>query len=139
MRQLVGYLRFDSEAELVLLNEIWSRDALFTNYLLAQQKLLAKHREGATVTKRYDRAQTPHQRARAHEGVSDEARAALETTFATLHVAALYDQIQNLVAQLEHVALTKGLAPIRRVHTAFNHPLHPEVLDEAMNQSSRRI
>lgn len=43
---------------------------LFTNYLLAQQKLIEKHRHGAKVTKRYDRAQTPYQRFSAHTAVT---------------------------------------------------------------------
>ncbi len=139
VRQQVGYLRFDTERELTLLNEIWAFDALFTNYLLAQQKLIEKHRHGAKVTKRYDRAQTPHQRASAHVEIADAGRSAMDAVFADLHLAALYDQIQNLALELEHVSLTKGLAPIRRVNKAFNKPLHPEVLDEAMNQASRRI
>ncbi|HUX05579.1 MAG TPA: transposase family protein, partial [Acidimicrobiales bacterium] len=37
VRQLVGYLRFDTTAELELLNRIWALDGTFTNYLLAQQ------------------------------------------------------------------------------------------------------
>jgi hypothetical protein len=50
------------------------------------------------------------------------------------HVAAaLHDQIETLTTQLEKVALTKGLAPIRRVNKAFNRPLHAEVLYEATN------
>jgi hypothetical protein len=35
---------------------------LQTNFFSPQQKLTEKHREGAKVTKRYDRAQTPYQR-----------------------------------------------------------------------------
>ena len=139
MRQLVGYLRFDTEAELDLLNRIWSLDGIFTNYLLAQQKLVGKHRHGATVTKRYDRAQTPYARALGHDVVSDVARHTMATTFASIHVASIHDQIQRLTAELEHVALSKGLAPVRRVNRAFNQPSHPEVFDEAMNQASRRI
>ncbi len=138
VRQQVGYLRYDTDRELELLNQIWARDALFTNYLLAQQKLVEKHRNGAKVTKRYDRAQTPYQRAGAH-ALSDDARAAMDAAFAGLHLAALYDQIQALTTELEHVSLTKGLAPTRRVNRTFNRPLHPEVFDEAMNQASRRI
>ena len=139
VRQLVGYLRFDTEAELDLLNRIWSLDGIFTNYLLAQQKLVEKHRHGATVTKRYDRAQTPYARALGHDVVSNMARHTMATTFASIHVASIHDQIQRLTAELEHVALSKGLAPVRRVNRAFNHPSHPEVFDEAMNQASRRI
>ena len=139
VRQLVGYLRFDTTPELELLNRIWALDGLFTNYLLAQQKLVEKHRHGAKVTKRYDRAQTPYTRALAHDGVGEASRTTMDATFAGVHMTSIHDQIQSLTAELERIALTKGLAPIRRVNRAFNQPSHPEVLDEAMNQASRRI
>jgi hypothetical protein len=139
VRQLVGYLRFDTAAELSVLNELWTLDGLFTNYLLSQQKLIEKHRHGAKVTKHYDRAQTPFARASAHVGIAEIARAAMAATFATIHLCALSDQIDTLTARLEHLALTKSLAPVRRVNKSFNRPLHPEVLDEAMIQSPRRI
>lgn len=133
VRQLVGYLRFDTTAELDLLNGIWALDATFTNYLLAQQQLIEKRHHGAKVTKRHDRAQTPFERALAHEQVSDLARSAMNETFDAIHLAALHDQIEILTTQLEKVALTKGLAPIRWVNRAFNRPLHAEVLYEATN------
>jgi hypothetical protein len=38
VRELVGYLRFDTDAELSIINQIWELDQTFTNYLLAQQK-----------------------------------------------------------------------------------------------------
>jgi hypothetical protein len=140
VRQLVGYLRFDTEEELRVLNEIWALDGQFTNYLLAQQKLLEKHRHGAKVTKRHDHARSPFQRAMAHEGVSEISRAAMNATFDALHLCALYDQIETLTTRLERLALDKTLAPTRRVNKSFNNrPFNPEKLDEAMNQASRRI
>ena len=139
MRQQVGNLRFDTERELTLLNEIWALEAQYTNYLLAQHKPLEKHRHGAKGTKRYDRAQTPRQRANSHVELADTARTDMDGVFAVPHFAALYDQIQSLAVKLEHVSLAKGLAPIRLVKRAVNRPLHPEVLDEAMIQASRRI
>src|SRR5665213_640532 len=139
VRQLVGYLRFDSPEELALLNEIWALDGLFTNYLLAQQKLIFKQRHGAKVTKRYDLARSPYERATSHPKTTELSRATMNSTFAAIHPAALHDQIQTLTARLEHLSLTKGLAPIRRVNKAFSRSLHPEVLAEAMNQASRRI
>ncbi|WP_205484392.1 hypothetical protein [Arthrobacter sp. Alg241-R88] len=47
VRELVGYLRYDTAAELEKLNEIWELDRVFTNYLLPRQKLLEKRRHGA--------------------------------------------------------------------------------------------
>jgi hypothetical protein len=138
VRQLVGYLRFDTPEELEFLNRIWNFDGLFTNYLLAQQKLASKERHGAKVTKTYDRAQTPCARATAHAGVTEIARTTMNETFASIHLYALYDQIQTLITELEHVALTEGLASIRPVNRSFNRSIHPEFIDEATNQASRR-
>lgn len=44
VRELVGYYRYDTHAELQLLNEIWKFDGVFTNYYLPQQKLVFKQR-----------------------------------------------------------------------------------------------
>ena len=47
VRELVGYLRYDTAAELEKLNQIWELDRIFTNYLLPQQKLIEKQRHAA--------------------------------------------------------------------------------------------
>ncbi len=44
VRELVGYYRYDTHAELAKLNEIWELDRVFTNYYLPQQKLIFKQR-----------------------------------------------------------------------------------------------
>ena len=58
----------------------------------------------------------------------------MNATFDTIHLAALYDQIQTLTTELEHLAFTKGLAPIRRVNGSFNRPHHPQVLFDMRQQ-----
>ena len=63
VRELVGSLRYDTDTELEKLNQIWELDRGFTNLFLPQQKLVFKQRHGAKVTKKYDIATTPHQRA----------------------------------------------------------------------------
>jgi hypothetical protein len=139
VRQLVGYLRFDTPEELDLLNRVWELDGVFTNYLLAQQKLVDKRRDGAKVTKRYDRAQTPYERAMTHREVTELERARMNQVFTQIHMAALSDEIERLLAQLEAFALNKRVAPTRRVNRSFTQPRQPEVLVEATNQASRRI
>src|SRR4051812_24838132 len=69
VRELVGYLRYDTPEELATLNGIWELDRIFTNYLLPQQKLIEKHRRGAKVIKKHDAPATPHQRAIRHEQI----------------------------------------------------------------------
>jgi hypothetical protein len=47
VRTMVGYHRYDTPAELLLLNKIWVLQSKMTNYFLAQQKLISKVRDGA--------------------------------------------------------------------------------------------
>lgn len=140
VRELVGYLRFDTPEELALLNRIWDLDQRYTNFLLANQKLLAKERNGARVTKRYDRAATPYERTLAHPAVSKQAKTALRRKMATVSPGRLNRQIAELTTQLERLALAKAPAPVKPpVNRSFNERRHPEVLREATNQPSRRI
>jgi hypothetical protein len=61
VRRAVGYHRYDTGAELELLNAIYGLLRLQTNFFSPQQRLLEKHRHGAKVTKKYARAKTPYQ------------------------------------------------------------------------------
>jgi hypothetical protein len=140
VRELVGYLRFDTAAELEVLNAIWDKDALFTNYFLTQQKLFSRHREGAKVIKRYDRAATPLERAISSGVLSEDKAQALRRARIRLHPAELSREITALAGRLEHLALTKAPArPPRRVNQAFNARDHPEVLGESTNRRSRTL
>lgn len=140
VRELVGYLRFDTEAELKVLNEIWALDQNFTNYVLAQQKLVFKQRQGAKVTKRHDRAQTPYNRTLAWAGLTDKDRNQMARTMAKVRPAELGRRIEDLTSRLERMALTKAPAPLKPpVNRAFNSGPDPEIPREATNQSWRRV
>ena len=138
VRELVGYLRFDTAEELELLNSVWTLDARFTNHLLAQQKLIERRREGSKLIKRYDVAKTPLERAIATGVLSDARVASLEQITRGIRPGDLSRRITALAAELEKLAITKAATPIRRVHRSFNPSLHPEVFDDATNQRSRR-
>ena len=121
VRELVGYLRFDTEKELSVLNQIWALDMVYTNYLLAQQKIVFKQRNGSKVTKRYDRATTPFARAAARASVDGADRKAMQEAMDAVRPGDLYRQIQGLTTQLERMALSKAPAPVKpRVNRAFN-------------------
>jgi transposase InsO family protein len=121
VRELVGYYRYDTAAELAKLNEIWALDAVFTNYFLPQQKLVFKQRNGAKVTKRHDTATTPHQRAISYEGMRKRPVITMNATFKRLKPAALSRQVLALTGQLEVLAQAKK-APRSKppVNTAWN-------------------
>jgi len=133
VRSLVGYLRFDTAAELAVLNEIWDLDRQFTNLLCAQQKLISRERVGAKIIKRHDRARTPHQRALDASVLTPAQKGALTRARNAISPGQLQRRIDALAAQLERLALSKTTATPRRVNRAFNQRDRPEVLGEATN------
>jgi hypothetical protein len=130
VRALVGYHRYDTPAELVLLNKIWTLQSSLTNYFYPQQKLVVKIRDGAKITKKHDTAATPHRRAQAHPNLPTTAKANLTRTYLDINPAALQRQIQALMNELLTLAITKAgpkhKAPPTRVPA-----------NEATNQLSR--
>ena len=139
VRELVGYLRFDSACELVLLNRIWELDRVFTNLLLTQQKLVRRERIGSKVIKRHDPAATPLERVVRSGVLSSQQRGAITRARNRLRPGELQREIARLCAQLERLALVKTAAPQRAVNRSFNATDRPELLAEATIQRSRRI
>jgi hypothetical protein len=121
VRELVGYLRYDTPAELEKLNEIWELDRILTNYLLPQQKLIEKHRHGAKVFKKHDAPATPHQRAIRHPRMRKRPIIGMNTVFKQIKPAALSRQILALTAQLETLAKAKQPAAAKPINRAWNH------------------
>ncbi|BBX96378.1 hypothetical protein MLAC_16720 [Mycobacterium lacus] len=107
MRATVGYHRYDTAAELLLLNEIWQLQSKLTNYFYPQQKLISKVRKGAKVSKKHDEATTPFHRTIAHPTTPVERIVALTRTYSLINPAATQRQLQALTAQLLTLTTTK--------------------------------
>lgn len=129
VRTMVGYHRYDTAPELLLLNEIWQLQSQLTNYFYPQQKLVSKVRNGARVTKKYDTATTPFRRAIDHPTIATERIASMTRTHALINPAATQRQIQALTAQLLKITTSKsGYATRARIpkraqsHEATNPP-----------------
>jgi len=122
VRTVVGYHRYDTAAELALLNRIWVAQSELTNYFLAQQKLISKVRDEAKVTKRYDVPATPHRRADRHPTVTAEDKAIMTDTYTGLNPAAIQRRIQALTAELLTLTTSKATArtkpPVQPTHRA---------------------
>ncbi|WP_408016227.1 integrase catalytic domain-containing protein [Rhodococcus artemisiae] len=117
VRTVVGYHRYDTSAELLVLNDIWVLQSSLSNFFCPQQKLISKVRDGAKVTKKYDTATTPHRRVERHDAVTAEDKAILADTYVTLNPAAIQRQIQALTAELLTLTTAKagpGRTPIIR-------------------------
>ena len=113
VRTVVGYHRYDTSAELLLLNKIWVLQSKITNYFLPQQKLVSKVRDGAKITKTYDVPTTPHRRAGRHAAVSAEDKAIMADTLTEVNPAAVQRHIQALTAELITLTTSKASAPGR--------------------------
>jgi Integrase core domain len=108
VRTIVGYHRYDTAAELLLLNEVWQLQSKLTNYFYPQQKLISKVRKGAKVSKKHDEATTPFHRAIDHPTMTVERIVALTRTYSLINPAATQRQIQALTAQLLTITATKA-------------------------------
>ena len=107
VRTIVGYHRYDTAAELLLLNEIWQLQSKLTNYFYPQQKLISKVRKGAKVSKKHDKAATPYHRAIDHPTMTVERIVALTRTYSLINPAATQRQVQALTDQLLTITTTK--------------------------------
>jgi transposase InsO family protein len=108
VRQLVGYLRYDTDAEVLLLNKIWQLQGLLGNHFYPQQKLISKVRDGAKVSKKYDTAKTPYTRVAAHSDVGALPKRRLAKQHDSFNPAAVQRQIQALADELLTLASAKG-------------------------------
>jgi hypothetical protein len=143
VRELVGYYRYDTAAELAKLNEIWELDAAFTNYLMPQQKLLTKERVGARVIKKHDTAKTPHQRTILGTELRQRPVSTTNAAFKRIKPLALSRQITRLPPSWKHSPWPrKRPAGYRCRRTAQTSPSATQasrrLRDEATNQPSRR-
>jgi hypothetical protein len=121
IRQVVGYHRYDSAGELELLNKIWQQQRLLTNHFAPQQKLISKERNGAKISKKYDRAATPYQRVLADEAtVLATTKRQLILENKPLNPAAIQRQIQTLTAELLALTTSKQGPKTQPARRAFS-------------------
>jgi hypothetical protein len=100
VRRFVGDLRYDTPAQVALLNQLYAVLHLYINFFMPVVKLKEKVRHGSKVTKKYDEPQTPYQRVLANPDISAKVKAKLRAQYASLNVVQLHEQIEQLVQRL---------------------------------------
>lgn len=100
VRRAAGYARYNSPAQLRLLNELYGYLRLYTNYFQPVMKLVSKERNGAKVTKKFDEPRTPYQRLMAMPDISPKTKRRLKSEYASLNPAQLKREIARLQAKL---------------------------------------
>ena len=104
VRKLVGYHRYDSQEQIVLLNRLYEVEDLISNFFLPSQKLIEKIKDenGRVIRKKYDTAQTAYQRLMKSNKIPEIVKEQMQNIHATLNLVALRSQsemIQNKLLQ----------------------------------------
>ena len=107
VRQATGYARYDTDAELAVLRELYTHLRLVVNFFQPVMKLVAKTRDGAKVRKRYDTAQTPYQRVLRSPEVSASPKRRLTQQYLTLNPAELRREIARCQDELGRLSRLK--------------------------------
>jgi hypothetical protein len=103
VRKVVGYQRFDTTGDLVLLGELYAQ--LYKNFFQPTMKLTEKVRTNGKIHRRYDEPRTPCQRLLESGQLSRRASNELRKVYGSLNVAELHRRIEDLRNQLfERVA-----------------------------------
>lgn len=100
VRRYVGYGRYNGPAAGKLLQQLYADLRLYINFFQPVRKLVLKERRGATIYKKYDLAQTPHQRLMHSPDMQKQANLRLHQLYLTLNPAGLQRQIEETLKKL---------------------------------------
>jgi hypothetical protein len=104
VRRLIGYGRYDSKRAYELLLKLYPLLDLQMNFFRPLRKLVAKERQGAKVTKRYDEPRTSYQRLVASGALSAGDQARIDKQLEALNPAELRRRIEGLLRELWQLA-----------------------------------
>lgn len=101
VRRYLGYLRYDVEQVVPVINELYDILAVYLNHFKAVRRQVSKDKMGSRYVRTYEhQAQTPYQRVLAHRQVSDQVKSQLQAQHQTLNPLHLKQQIDMLKLQI---------------------------------------
>ncbi len=104
VRKLLGYKRFEGIAAAKAITRLYGASRLFVNFFQPSFKLVAKHREGAQVSKRYHPPQTPCERLLQAESTPETAKMKLREIAVALDPLKLLEEMRAMQAHLTALA-----------------------------------
>lgn len=131
VRSFLGNLRYDTEYELMIINELYDTLRLYKNFFQPVIKLKEKIREKGKIHRRYERAKTPCHRIIESDWISNEKRGELTKLDLSLNPAHLKRYIDGLTAKLYHEYQAKNDSQKVEIHKK----LHPSTVRFIMNQN----
>jgi len=120
VRKVLGYLRYDSPKELMIINDLYQHELrLYKNFFQPVMKLASKERIGGRVKRKYDVPQSPYQRLVESGQLPEEAKRQLEAVYLSLNPAELKRSIDAKLDKLYQIYEEKRgsqqVNPMRRV------------------------
>lgn len=101
VRKFVGYLRYDTQEELEILNDLYRNELrLYKNFFQPVIKLISKERVGGKIYRKYEGAKTPYQRVMESEEISAEIKKEIEKIYESLNPAQLKRDIEMKLDRL---------------------------------------
>jgi len=122
VRQVIGYLRYDTPEELDCLNDLYRNELrLYKNFFQPVIKLESKERIGGHIKRKYGRAKTPYRRLIESDQISEKEKESLTAIYRSLNPAELKRKIDKKLDNLykiyqkkkgqENISLTNKLSP----------------------------
>jgi hypothetical protein len=100
VRRLIGYDRFETQAQYLLLQSIYENLRFYSNFFQPVLKLISKEKMDNRSIKRYDIAATPYQRVQASKDIPMEAKVLLANLYVRLNPVKLRTTIDQRGDQL---------------------------------------
>jgi hypothetical protein len=116
VRSAVGYLRYDTQEQLRLVNQLYAHVRLLVNFFYPSMKLVEKVRVGARVHKRYDAPRTPYQRVLDCTLIAEAAKKKLRAQLKQLNPAEITRAMAAAQALLERKAMHRQPWPDEQQH-----------------------
>jgi len=96
VRKIVGYLRYDSQKEFDLMNELYRGDLrLFKNFFQPIIKLFSKERINGKIHKKYSTSKTPYHRIIESNQIGEKQKRSLKKIYESLNPAELKRSIEE--------------------------------------------
>lgn len=100
VRRFVGYQRLDTPEQLKILNNLYLKLSDYQNFFQPVMRLKTKIRDGAKVTRRYDKPKTAYQRILERDDISEKIKKKLTIRFLKLNPKRLILEITRLGRKL---------------------------------------
>jgi len=120
VRKVLGYLRYDTFAEMKIINDLYRGDLrLYKNLFQPVMKLISKERIGGRVKRKYDVPRSPYQRLMESNQIGEERKRELEAIYRSLNPAQLKRSIDTKLEALyqsyEEKRRTQDADPHRKI------------------------